>query len=81
MNTKQLIPETWKTSHLIVLVGGNPLPNYVAGKTLLQENGVLHLLHSVATREIAERIGAQFGDEGKEWFAIHSPIPPVAATL
>ena len=45
MNTKQSIPETWKTSHLIVLVGGNPLPNYVAGKTLLQENGVLHLLH------------------------------------
>ena len=56
--TEQTIPESWKTDHLILLVGSNPLPNYVAAQLLLNEGGTLHLLHSVQTREIADLIKA-----------------------
>ncbi|MCB0044655.1 MAG: DUF1887 family protein [Caldilineaceae bacterium] len=63
------VPENWKTKHLILLVGGNPLPNYVAGKILLQDGGKLHLIHSTDTRKIAEHIGNQFGKENSKWYA------------
>jgi hypothetical protein len=33
------VPEKYKSSHLFLLVGGNPLPNAVAAKCLLKENG------------------------------------------
>lgn len=61
------IPGDWKTKHLIVLVGGNPLPNYVAGRLLLEEGGTLHLIHSAETADIAKRIGESFGIEGENW--------------
>ncbi|NOZ71275.1 MAG: hypothetical protein GXP38_05070 [Chloroflexi bacterium] len=57
----EIIPEDWKTEHLFVLVGGNPLPNYVAGKTLLKQGGTLHLVHSTGTKGIAAKI-AEFFD-------------------
>lgn len=54
------IPDEWRCKHLFVLVGGNPLPNYVVAKLLLPTGGVLHLVHSPDTYEIAERIGREF---------------------
>jgi hypothetical protein len=50
----------WRTRHLFVLVGGNPLPNLVAGKLLLAQGGTLHLLHSADTADVAGRIAAHF---------------------
>ncbi len=52
-----------RTDHLILLVGTNPLPNYVAAKLLLNENGRLHLLYSADTAEIAERLEILLGQE------------------
>lgn len=51
-----VVPETWKTENLLLLVGGNPLPNYVAAELLLKPGGTLHLLYTDATGEIASAI-------------------------
>jgi len=53
-----MVPEIWKTDNLLLLVGGNPLPNYVAAKLLLKPGGTLHLLYTAATGEIASAIAA-----------------------
>jgi len=52
--SQRLINE--KTDHLILLVGKNPLPNYVAAQLLLKKGGTLYLLHSDETRKVADRI-------------------------
>lgn len=38
--------DSLKTQHLFLLVGANPLPNYVAAMLLAREDGTVHLLHS-----------------------------------
>jgi hypothetical protein len=44
----------FQTDHLILLVGTNPLPNYVAAR-LLCPTGEVHLLCSAETKELAEK--------------------------
>lgn len=54
--------------HLILLVGTNPLPNYITTEYLLQENQtntkspVVHLIHSYQTEEIAEQLERKIHD-------------------
>lgn len=55
-----VVPTDWQTDHLFVLVGGNPLPNFVAGQLLLKERGTLHLVHSASTTPVAHRLAAFF---------------------
>lgn len=55
------IPEDWITDNLFLLVGGNPLPNYVAAKLLLKQGGTLHLFHSGDTEPIAHKIRQVLG--------------------
>ncbi|MFN3982349.1 MAG: hypothetical protein ACK4SA_18385 [Caldilinea sp.] len=50
------IPDNLKSQHLFVLVGGNPLPNYVAIRLLRRENGHIYLVHTAQTSKIADRI-------------------------
>lgn len=50
------IPEEERVEHLFLLVGTNPLPNYVAACLLAAPNGVIHLLHSSDTGTIAQRL-------------------------
>lgn len=38
--------EPFQTDHLFLLVGGNPLPNYVAAMLLSKTGGTVHLLHT-----------------------------------
>lgn len=45
-----------KVEHLILLVGGNPLPNAVAGKLLIASGGTITLIHSEDTFEVARRL-------------------------
>jgi hypothetical protein len=52
------------SDHLILLVGGNPLPNAVAGKLLLANQGVINLVHSQATAKIADRLANWFYAQG-----------------
>ncbi|MCV3212424.1 hypothetical protein OGM63_02570 [Plectonema radiosum NIES-515] len=46
----------YKVDHLFLLIGENPLPNYVAAKMLLKEGGKPYLVFSERTKEPAERI-------------------------
>lgn len=50
------IPEDLKSNHLVLLVGTNPLPDWVATQLLLKDDGQLYLVHSRKTWESAERL-------------------------
>ena len=44
----------YKVEHLFLLVGENPLPNYIAAKMLLKEGGTVYLVHSTDTTSKAD---------------------------
>jgi len=44
-----LIPFQYQTDNLFLLIGTNPLPNLVAARLLLKEDGTLYLIHSADT--------------------------------
>ncbi|BAZ48033.1 hypothetical protein NIES4103_06380 [Nostoc sp. NIES-4103] len=48
--------DKYKVDHLFLLVGENPLPNYVAAKLLLKEGGKPYLVFSEGTEKPAERL-------------------------
>jgi hypothetical protein len=43
---QDVIPEKLQSDHLFLLIGTNPLPNYVAARLLLRERGLIYLVHS-----------------------------------
>lgn len=49
-----------KTDHLLLLVGGNPLPIAVAGRLLVRDSGKITLIHTNGTKSIAERLKIWF---------------------
>jgi len=51
--------DDYRADHLILLVGGNPLPNYVAARVLGKRGGSLHLVHTQKTHRIAQRLAEQ----------------------
>lgn len=51
--------ERFKTQNLFLLIGTNPLPNYVAARLLLKPGGHLYLVHTTDTGKIAERLIAK----------------------
>lgn len=55
------IPDELKVEHLILLVGGNPLPNYVAARVLAKRGATLHLAHTQKTHKIARRLAECLG--------------------
>lgn len=61
MKSNNKIPEDKKVDHLIMLVGGNPLPNAVTGRLLVRDSGRITLVHSDDTKSVA--------DDLKTWFA------------
>ncbi|NEP57873.1 MAG: hypothetical protein F6K31_12755 [Symploca sp. SIO2G7] len=54
MSTSEL--EQYQVDHLFLLIGENPLPNYVAAKTLLAKGGKPYLVFTEHTKEPAERL-------------------------
>jgi len=58
--------DDYKVDHLFLLVGENPLPNYVAAKTLLAEGGKPYLVFSEHTQKPAERLKDALGLSDKE---------------
>ena len=48
--------EYHQVDHLFLLIGENPLPNYVAAKTLLREGGKPYLVYTEHTSEAYERL-------------------------
>lgn len=61
MTTHNPIPEEKRVDHLILLVGGNPLPNAVAGKLLAKPGATITLLHSGDTAFTAQRLSTWLG--------------------
>lgn len=62
MQTTQNELEQYKTDHLILLVGSNPLPNYVSAKLLLKTGGNIHLIGSKETQQIVETLKQKLGN-------------------
>lgn len=53
----------YRTDVLVLLIGSNPLPNYVAARLLLRDDGALCLVYSSGpsgTGKVAQRLAAQF---------------------
>ncbi len=57
----------YQVDHLILIVGGNPLPNAVAGKLLAAPCGTITLVHSggaAGTAEVAQRLRTWLNEQG-----------------
>jgi hypothetical protein len=50
----------YQVDHLLLLVGGNPLPNAVAGMVLGKREGRITLIHTQETFDIAQRLATWF---------------------
>ncbi|MGB0384006.1 MAG: hypothetical protein ACPGWR_04200 [Ardenticatenaceae bacterium] len=50
------IPAEYKADHLFLLIGKNPIPNFVAAQLLLKEGGQLYLVHSSGTKSVADNL-------------------------
>jgi len=64
MSTDSVVPNEYRCEHLFLLVGTNPLPNFVAAKLLVQEGGKVYLVHSSedsGTASIARRLSGLLG--------------------
>jgi flagellar motor protein MotB len=64
MSTSEL--DKYKVDHLFLLIGENPLPNYVAAKTLLTEGGRAYLVYTEHTKNSAECLQEELGISDKE---------------
>ncbi|HZQ07106.1 MAG TPA: hypothetical protein VFD70_11040 [Anaerolineae bacterium] len=56
--------EPYRTDNLILLIGTNPLPNYVAARLLCAPRGKIHLVCSSGTASIAERLEKKLALDG-----------------
>lgn len=57
MNSEtSILPDLYRSDCLFLLIGTNPLPNFVAAKLLLRAGGQLYLVHSTGTQRIAEHL-------------------------
>jgi len=62
MTAQSDLPNEVRCDHLILLVGGNPLPNYVAARILTSENATLSLIYSEDSKQIADRLIDRLGE-------------------
>lgn len=69
-----MIPDQYQSDHLFLLMGTNPLPNYVAAQLLLKPGGKLYLMHSEATRPTAERLFSYWLNEEKGQAPQYVPV-------
>lgn len=78
------IPPELRSEHLFLLVGTNPLPDWVAAKLLLSEGGQLYLVHSATTAEVAKRLWqySRANDmRDPEYVPVASPYHPDSVSL
>lgn len=55
------IPDKYKVEHLFLLVGENPLPNYVAARTLQRDGGTVYLVFTEQTKCQKNCLKGQYG--------------------
>ncbi|MBE9227486.1 DUF1887 family protein [Phormidium sp. LEGE 05292] len=61
MNTSEF--DKYKVDHLFLLIGENPLPNYVAARLLLNKGGTPYLVYSKDTTDTAIRLQTILSNE------------------
>lgn len=61
MNTLLTKLAHYQTDHLFILVGGNPLPCYIAGKLLVKPGGTIYLVYSTKTQTYANTLSVELG--------------------
>jgi hypothetical protein len=66
------VPDEVRCDHLILLVGGNPLPNYVAARMLTREDAKVSLIYSEGSESVADRLKAVLGEAVE--FASTEPV-------
>ncbi|MBD1821815.1 DUF1887 family protein [Cyanobacteria bacterium FACHB-DQ100] len=85
----------YQTDRLFLLMGENPLPNYVAALSLLKPDGIPYLIHTAYTQVQAERFAAilnklsglksarlvNLGHAQGDAYAIHQVISAIARDL
>ena len=64
--------EAYKVDHLFLLIGENPLPNYVAAKLLLKEGGKPYLVFSERTEKPAERLQEELSLSDRETIPLNN---------
>jgi hypothetical protein len=74
MDILDKIPEEERVEHLFLLVGTNPLPNYVAARLLAIPGGTVHLLHSPNTGVVAKRLDFALRRYEPSWRIEHHQI-------
>jgi len=65
MRAQSMVAERYQSDHLFLLVGTNPLPNFVAAKLLLRPEGQLYLVHSKQTEPVANRLAHHWTETEK----------------
>ncbi|GIK72750.1 MAG: hypothetical protein BroJett021_17380 [Chloroflexota bacterium] len=65
----------YQTDVLFLLVGSNPLPNYVAARLLIKEQGTMVLLHSKSTTNVAKRLASQLQKEQPDLVIQYYTVP------
>ena len=80
MNSNNL--SKYESDHLILLIGGNPLPNAVAAQLLAAPEATIWLLHSggdkeggVGTQRIAENLETFLRQKNKKWTIRLESVP------
>lgn len=61
MNTSEF--DKHKVDHLFLLIGENPLPNYVAARLLLNKGGTPYLVYTTGTKDTAKRLQTILSNE------------------
>lgn len=66
MTTQPAIQDRYKSDRLFLLVGTNPLPNFVAATLMLKSQGQLYLVHSDKTKAVAERLARYWAENHQQ---------------
>ncbi len=64
----------YRSDVLFLLIGSNPLPNYVAARLLTRPRATLYLLATTATDEVAKRLARRLGRERADLSFTHFTI-------
>lgn len=67
--------DEYKVKHLLLLVGSNPLPNYVAARTLLEDEGTVYLIYTDDTITEQECLSECLEENGVNQFQNIEAIP------
>lgn len=70
----------YEVDALLMLVGGNPLPNAVAAWLLVAPGGTVHLVHTARSAPIAARLGRWLSDR-RQLCVVHHTVGPETSEI